>query len=124
MEVVSSLHEILAWVLVFVAAGAGAWATAAHWVEPLRVAPMWWAQHVMHTLVVVQVALGSVRVGFSDIDADGTHMFYGFLCFVAVGMIIGYRHLSQYKYLLYGLGGLFIMGLAIRAMLLNPIAST
>ena len=62
-------------------------------------------------------------VGFTDVNADGEHMFYGFLTFAGVGIIIGYRHLSEYKYLLYGIGGLFVMGLAIRAMFLNPIAA-
>ncbi len=60
--------------------------------------------------------------GLFCVEADGTHMFYGFLTFVGVGIILGYRHLSEYKYLLYGIGGLFVMGLAIRAMFLNPIA--
>ena len=49
-------------------------------------------------------------------------MFYGFLTLLAVGLIIGYRQLAQYRNLLYGLGGLFIMGLSIRAMTLTPLA--
>ena len=50
-------------------------------------------------------------------------MFYGFLTLLAVGLIIGYRQLSQYKHLLYGVGGLFIMGLAIRAMTISAIVT-
>ena len=73
-------------------------------------------------MVVVQVALGAIIVGFTDVDADQEHMFYGFLCFTGVGIIVAYRHLSEYKHLLYGLGALFVMGLGIRALLLNPIA--
>ena len=84
---------------------------------------MWVAQHTMHAMVVLQVVLGSIVVGFGGVEADQTHMFYGFLTFVGVGLIIGYRQLSEYKYLLYGLGGLFIMGLAIRAALLDPLAA-
>ncbi len=84
---------------------------------------MWLANHVVHALVAVQVALGGIIVGFSEVDPDQNHMFYGFLTFVGVGIIIGYRHLSQYRYLLYGLGGLFVMGLAIRALLFNPIVA-
>ena len=100
---------------------AGTWAVAAHFKEQVRSEKLWLAHHVFHFLVAVQVMLGAVLVGFSDVNADGNHMFYGFLTFVGVGIIIGYRHLSQYKYLLYGVGGLFVMGLAIRAMLLNPL---
>ncbi len=107
--------------VVFAGFLAGTWALAAHFKEQLRTDSLWLAQHVFHLLIVVQVALGGILVGFSEVQADGTHMFYGFLTFVGVGIIIGYRHLSEYKYLLYGIGGLFVMGLAIRAMFLNPI---
>jgi len=123
VSTVRALHEILAWVVIFAAGAAGAWATAAHWIEGLQHRLLWPANHIVHGLVAVQVALGAILVGFTDVDADQNHVFYGFLTFVGVGLIIGYRHLSQYRYLLYGLGGLFVMGLAIRALLLNPIAS-
>ncbi len=102
---------------------AGAWATAAHWVESVRSEALWALHNVFHGIVAVQVALGAIIVGFGGVDADQNHMFYGFLTFAGVGIIIGYRHLSEYKYLLYGLGGLFVMGLAIRAMLLHPLAA-
>lgn len=123
MSVVSSLHEVLAWAVIITGGFVGAWTTTAHWVEEARHGAMWIANHIFHGLVAVQVALGGIIVGFSDVDADQNHMFYGFLTFAGVGIIIGYRHLSQYKYLLYGLGGLFVMGLAIRALLFNPIAA-
>lgn len=122
MEVVRSLHQILGWVVIFAAGAAGAWAAAAHWMEGLRHDSVWTANHVVHGIVAVQVALGAILVGFTEVNADQNHMFYGFLTFVGVGIIISYRHLSEYRYLLYGLGGLFVMGLAIRALLLNPIA--
>jgi len=123
VSVVRSLHEILAWVVIVSAGAAGLWATAAHWVESVRHELLWPVNHAVHFLVAVQVALGAVLVGFTDVNADQNHMFYGFLTFVGVGLIVGYRHLSEYRYLLYGLGGLFVMGLAIRALLLNPIAA-
>ena len=123
MSTISSVHEILAWVMIVVGGIAGAWATAAHWVESVRSEALWVLHNVFHGIVALQVALGAIIVGFGDVDADQNHMFYGFLTFAGVGIIIGYRHLSEYKYLLYGLGGLFVMGLAIRSMLLNPIAA-
>lgn len=101
---------------------AGAWAAAAHWAESLRHDRLWTINHVVYFLVALQVAFGGILVGFTDVEADQNHMFYGFLTFAGVGLIVGYRHLSQYRYLLYGLGGLFVMGLAIRAFLFNPIA--
>ncbi len=111
-------------VVVFAGFVAGSWALAAHRIESLRSDALWFAQHIFHALIALQVALGAILVGFSNVEADGNHMFYGFLTFVGIGIIIGYRHLSAYRYLLYGVGGLFVMGLAIRAMLLNPIAGT
>lgn len=122
MSTLSSLHHAMAWVVIVATGFAGGWATLAHWFEGLRVRGLWPAQHVSHALVVAQVVLGSVLVGFGDIEADQTHTFYGFLTFVGVGLIVGYRHLSEYRYLLYGLGGLFIMGLSIRALLLDAVA--
>jgi hypothetical protein len=121
MSTVISLHSALAWVVIFATGFAGGWATLAHWLESLRTRGLWLAQHISHALVVTQVVLGSVIVGFGGVEADQTHTFYGFLTFVGVGLIIGYRHLSEYKYLLYGLGGLFVMGLAIRALLLDAV---
>lgn len=121
MDLLSSLHTSLGWAVMIVGGLAGAWATAAHWYEPLRIAPMWWAHHVFHALVAIQVTFGAVLVGVGGREADGNHIFYGFLTFVGVGLIIGYRHLSEYRYLLYGLGGLFVMGLAIRAFTLPAI---
>jgi hypothetical protein len=50
-------------------------------------------------------------------------MFYGFVAIIVVGLIYSYRHqMSQKKYLLYGLGGLFLMGLGIRAMLVGNVS--
>lgn len=102
---------------------AGGWATAAHWIEPLRVKQLWWAHHVFHGLVALQVTFGAVLIGVGGREADGNHVFYGFLTFIGVGIIVAYRHLSEYRYLLYGLGGLFVMGLAIRAFTLPAIVS-
>lgn len=122
MSTLSLLHTALGWAVMIVGGIAGVSATAAHWVEALRVKPLWWLQHLFHGLVVVQVTVGSLLVGLGDIEADRTHLFYGFLTFVGVGLIIGYRHLSEYRYLLYGLGALFVMGLAIRAFTLPGLA--
>lgn len=121
MSTIRSLHDGLSMVVILAGFIAGVWALGAHYQESLRHKALWTAQHIFHGLIVVQVALGSVLVGFGGVEVEGIHTFYGFLAFAGVGIIIGYRHLSEYKYLLYGIGGLFVMGLAIRAMFLNPI---
>ena len=47
-------------------------------------------------------------------------MFYGFVAIIAVGHHLLYRTQMRHRlYLLYGLGGLFVMGLGIRALLVG-----
>ena len=51
------------------------------------------------------------------------HAFYGFVGIIAIAIIYSYRaQLKGRVYLLYGFGGLFIMGLGIRAMLVGQAA--
>ncbi len=70
--------------------------------------------------VFVQVALGVGLVAGEKLVAPKFHMFYGFIAIIAVGIIYSYRHQMMHRlYLLYGLGGLFVMGLGIRAMLVG-----
>ena len=48
------------------------------------------------------------------------HTLYGFASLFAVGILYSYRHqLKDKVYLLYGFGGLFLMGMGIRAMVLH-----
>ncbi|HET7651506.1 MAG TPA: hypothetical protein VFK42_00620 [Acidimicrobiales bacterium] len=71
--------------------------------------------------VFVQVGLGVGMVAGQKLEAPQFHMFYGFVAIIAVGIIYSYRNqiARQYLYLLYGGGGLFIMGLGIRALLVG-----
>jgi len=99
---------------------AGLWALgAARWAS-LRTRALWWFTVVVELSVFVQVAMGVGMVAGQDLKAPQFHMFYGFVAIMAVGIIYSYRHqLRQRLYLLYGGGGLFIMGLAIRALLVG-----
>jgi hypothetical protein len=70
--------------------------------------------------VFVQVGLGVGLVAGQHIKAPQFHMFYGFVAIIAVGIIYSYRAQLRHRiYLLYGLGGLFVMGLGIRALLVG-----
>jgi len=72
--------------------------------------------------VFVQVGLGVGLVAGQGIKAPQFHMFYGFIAIIAVGIIYSYRQQMKHRLLLlYGLGGLFIMGLGIRAMLVGRV---
>lgn len=111
------LHEVLAWVVIVTAGAVGAWITAAHFLVDLRQRWMWVAAHTVYGLTTIQVMVGVALTRTTD-DVNDTHTFYGFLAFVTVGMIVGYRQLAAYRYLLYGLGSLFLMGLGIRLLTL------
>ncbi|MCU1451271.1 MAG: hypothetical protein JWP02_3441 [Acidimicrobiales bacterium] len=68
----------------------------------------------------MQVALGVGLVAGQHVKAPQFHMFYGFVAIIAVGIIYSYRQQLRHRtYLLYGLGGLFVMGLGIRAVLVG-----
>jgi hypothetical protein len=99
---------------------AGAWALAAHWVPALRKRALWWCTVIVEVAIFVQVGLGVAIVNEEDIDPPQFHMFYGFVALIAVALIYAYRaQMLAKRHLLYGFGGLFLMGLGIRAMLVG-----
>jgi hypothetical protein len=117
------LHESWAWFVIIGNGLAGLWSLAAHWVTGLRVKALWWFTLVVELAIFVQVALGVALVSGEGIEAPQFHMFYGFVAIITVGIIYSYRaQLEQHRYLLYGGGGLFLMGLGIRAMLVGATA--
>ena len=112
----SGVHGGFAWVVIGANALVGIWALGAHRYRRFRHRALWWATVVAELSVFVEVALGAVLVGGQKRQAAQFHAFYGFVAIVAVGVLYSYRaQLSHRLYLLYGLGGLFVMGLAIRA---------
>lgn len=114
------LHDQWSWVVVIGNGLAGVWCLAAHWTPALRVRAMWAAVVVVQVTIFVQVALGVYLVAVEDIPASAMHMFYGFVSLVAVGILYAYRtQMRAQMYLLYGFGGLFLMGMSIRAMFLS-----
>jgi hypothetical protein len=115
-----SVHQDFAWFVVVGNGVAGLWAIGAHFWQPLRVKALWWWTLVAELSVFVQVSLGVGLVAGQDIEAPQFHMFYGFLAIIAIGIVYSYRQqLTEYRYVLYGGGGLFVMGLGIRAMILG-----
>ena len=113
------VHRDFAWFVVIGNAIAGAWALAANWVPRLRMRVLWWFTAIVQVSIFVQVILGVAVQNVDDIEAPEFHLFYGFVAIIAVAIIYAYRlQLEQHRYLLYGCGGLFLMGLGIRSMLL------
>jgi hypothetical protein len=84
----------------------------------LRTRALWWFTVFVELAVFVQVALGVGMVSGQKLKAPQFHLFYGFVAIIAVGILYSYRQQMRHRlYLLYGLGGLFVMGLGIRAVL-------
>ena len=101
---------------------AGVWALAADRYESLRTRALWWFTVFVEFAIFVQVALGVGMVAGQKIKAPQFHMFYGFVAIIAVGIMYSYRQyefLRARVYLWYGLFGLFVMGLGIRALLVG-----
>lgn len=113
-------HNGFAWVVIIGNAMAGLWALAAHKHASFRLRAMWWFTTLAQLTVFVQVALGVAMVNVENQVFPQFHAFYGFVGIIAVAIIYSYRvQLKSKVYLLYGFGGLFIMGLGIRAMLVG-----
>ena len=103
---------------------AGVWALGAHWRPWLRTRALWWFTVFAEFSVFVQVALGVGLVAGQKLKAPKFHLFYGFVAIIAVGILYSYRQQMRHRlYLLYGGGGLFVMGLGIRAMLVAKVGA-
>lgn len=118
-SILGEIHEVFSYFVIGATAFAGLWALLAHWIIILRHKTLWWSTIVAHAFVGVQVILGAIQLVSEDVETDGFHIFYGFIALASVGIIFSYKsQLKEKKYLLFGLGGLFLMGLSIRALLL------
>jgi hypothetical protein len=115
-----TVHENWAWFVVISNGLAGLWALGAHWLPALRTKALWWFTIAAELTIFVQVVLGVTMVAGQKIEAPKFHMFYGFVAIISVALIYSYRQsMEKHRYLLYGLGGLFLMGLGIRAMIVG-----
>jgi hypothetical protein len=116
-----SVHADFAWVVVISNAIVGLWALGAHHDRRFQHRLLWPATIVAELTVVAQVGLGAALVAIQHHQVAGFHALYGFSGFASVGILYSYRQqLKDKLHLLYGLGGLWMMGLAIRAMTISP----
>jgi hypothetical protein len=99
---------------------AGAYTLSA-WKWPvLRKRWLWWPTIGAEAMMLIQVFLGVLLVTAQHYKPPRFHMFYGFVSFITIGLLYSYRYVWRargWMELAYGLGGLFIMGLGIRAVL-------
>jgi hypothetical protein len=100
---------------------AGLWALGALRWPALRISALWWFTAAAQLSMFAEVILGVAMIAGEDVPDLQFHMFYGFIALAAIGIIYSYRQqLRDRLYLLYGLGGLFVMGLGIRALQVGP----
>ncbi|CAN5510511.1 hypothetical protein BH10ACT1_BH10ACT1_28100 [soil metagenome] len=115
-------HLDWAWVVIVGNGLAGAWALAAHRYPQLRHRALWWFTGAAEVAVFVQVVAGVILIqDHPDKEPFQFHMLYGFSAAFAVAIVYSYRNqLKGHLYLLYGGGGLFLMGLGLRALEVGP----
>lgn len=122
MITLRQVHADFAWVVVVTNAAVGVWALVAHYSDRLQVPALWRATLAAEMTIIIQVVLGVALVAVKHIEVAQFHAFYGFVALATVGIIYSYRQqVSEHRYLLYGLGGLFLMGLALRAIVISPV---
>jgi hypothetical protein len=108
---------VLGFVAVVANGVAGVIALVAWQVHRWRGRWVWILTIVAESVFMVDVIIGTVLFAAYDIDVPRIHMFYGFLVFLTVGLAFQYRDAMRGRTeLLYGLVGLFLMGLGIRAV--------
>ena len=85
---------------------------------------VWITTIIAEAAILLQVIIGAIVVAaHNDYATEGgakfkLHMFYGFLVFLTIGLAYQYRDSMRGRHeMFYGLVGLFIMGLGIRAVL-------
>lgn len=111
-------HKVWAYVAIVANALAGIVLLVCWRVKQWRGRWMWIPTIAAEAAMMLQVVVGVVLVASDDYVVPRFHMFYGFVAFLTVGIAYSYRQqMRGRRELFYGLVGLFIMGLGIRAIL-------
>lgn len=118
METLRSFHAWWGYVAIVANGLVGLSALLAWLVESVRGRWLWIATFVAEATMMLQVVVGVILVASEDYTVPRFHMFYGFLAFLTVGLAYQFRNqMRGRREMLYGLAGLFLMGLGIRAVL-------
>jgi hypothetical protein len=116
IDALLDFHKDWAWVAIVANGLAGFLALVAWRVR--RVPKRWWVglTALAEIALLVQVTTGAVLVSDETITAPRIHMFYGFVGFATVSLAYSSRDSMRGRLeMLYGLVGLFLMGIGIRA---------
>lgn len=118
MGLLLDFHDLWGYVAIVANGIVGLLALAAWRVRGVRGRWLWIATIGAQAAMMLQVIAGAILVASEDYTVSRFHMFYGFLAFLTVGLAYQYRRQLRGRLeLFYGLVGLFIMGLGIRAVL-------
>ena len=120
-SVMVDVHRWFSWVVITANGSAGLWALIAHRRHGWRSRALWIFTAVAQVSMFVQAVIGSWLMAGEGREAPELHAVYGFSALVAVGIVHSYRQQlpARHIHLLYGGAGLFLMGLGIRAMILD-----
>ncbi len=118
------LHNWFSWWMIIANAVVGIWALVAHrregWRHKKAQKALWCSTIFAQASVFAQAILGTWLIAREGRTAPDLHALYGFSALVAVGIAYSYRQqLQRHTYLLYGITGLFLMGLGIRSIILD-----
>ena len=118
MHALFDFHKTWGYVAIVANGLAGVAALSAWRVPRLRGRWLWISILVAEAAILLQVVVGAILQASKQYKAPTFHIFYGVLAFLTVGLAYQYRlQMRGRRELLYGLVGLFIMGLGIRAVL-------
>ena len=113
-----SFHQVWGYLVITGNGIAGIWALVANYRPQLRMRALWWFTFFVEAAIFVQVASGLGLVEGEHARPIAFHPFYGFFAIVVVGFLFAYRRqLFARRFLLYGYGGLFLMGIGVRALI-------
>ena len=114
-----TFHVFACWVLVIGNGLAGIWALTANRLSWLQTVWLWWFTGFFQLCVFVQLTIAALHLNANEGAPQSFHVFYGVLSAVTVAILYSYKNqMKQHQNALYGWGGLFIMGLGIRALVL------
>ncbi|HXY93322.1 MAG TPA: hypothetical protein VEP49_12645 [Acidimicrobiia bacterium] len=120
MRALFDFHRVWGYVAIVANAVVGVLALIAWRLKRARGRWLWTVTIIAESMMMLQVLVGAILVISKDYVAPRFHMFYGFLAFLTVGLAFQYRRQMRERRqleLFYGLVGLFLMGLGIRAVL-------
>jgi hypothetical protein len=118
LNVLVDFHKTWGYIAIAMNAIAGVIALIAWRWRRFRGRWVWIATIVAEVALMLQVLVGAILVASKDYTAPRFHMFYGFVAFLTVGIAYQYRNAMRgRREMLYGLVGLFLMGVGIRAVL-------